>query len=188
MAWPRSWQEADEDLIFDLTRACRGARNSGDWVWETEDSQEGKGQPLFYSFNLALVGGVIQRNSSAIKLVRTWTFRGELEAVELSFEPGTLRSPDYLLRKKPKDEEAEKVLEMFDQRAKEVSPYWRLAAQSTNWGLRLVCQDRKLLGKFLDRGVPLGCIQVDQKGFSAILNPDVVRTPSMLLYGEKDEV
>ena len=183
MAWPRSWQEADEDLIFDLTRACRGGRNGGDWVWEIEG-----GQPLFYSFNLTLVGAVIQRNSDAIKLIRTWTFRGELEAVEMAFKPGTLRSPDYLLRKKPKDEQAGEVLSLFDQRAKEVSSYWRLAVQSTNWGLRLTCQDRKLLSKFLDRGVPLGCVQLDRKGFSAILNPDVVRTPSMLLYGEKDEV
>lgn len=183
MAWPRSWQEADEDLIFDLTRACRGTRNSGDWIWEMVE----EGQPSFYSFNLAFVGGVIQRNSAAIKLIRTWTFRGELEAVEMTFKPGTLRSPEYLLRKKSKDEQAGEVLTLFDQRAKEVSPYWRLASQASNWGLRLTCQDRKLLSKFLDRGVPLGCIQLDRKGFSAILQTDSVRAPAMLLYGEKDE-
>lgn len=186
MAWPRSWQAADEDLIFDLSRACRGTRNSGDWVWEKEEG----GQPLFYSFNLAAVGSVLQRNSDAIKWIRAWTFRGELEAVELSFKPGTLRSLEYMLRKKPKDEGAARALDLFDQRVEEVSisPRWRLASQAPNWGLRLTCQDRKLLSKLLDRGMSLGCVQLDHAGFSAILTPDAVRAPAMLLVGEKDEV
>ena len=176
--WPQAWTPANEDLLFDLRNACKGRRNAGDWCWEKDIET---GEVTFFSSNLSAVHSVLSRNGDAIKEIRTWTFQNELETVELSFRKALLRSPEYILTKGKGDPSGlTKRCELFIAE----TPHWRIAHAAPRWDIVLYCEDRRLLAKFLKRNPEIGTftqMQVAPSYVRAILSPEVVRNPALLV-------
>jgi hypothetical protein len=96
--WPTGTVEANEDLLFDLNRACKGSGGGASAEWSLCAS---KGSSvMLHTSRLMLVPKIIDRNEGSIQRVNVGTFapHGSVGIVKLYLNAKLCRKPETLLR------------------------------------------------------------------------------------------
>jgi hypothetical protein len=96
--WPTGTVETNEDLLFDLNRACKGSGGGASAEWSLSAS---KGSSVtLHTSRLMLVPKIIDRNEGSIERVNVGTFapHSTVGIVKLYLNAKLCRKPETLLR------------------------------------------------------------------------------------------